>query len=108
MKIEIFVPTGMKHNAYLRLVQDDIEDAIKEYNTNRETFHKQQTILRDETNSTDQLGERAPRFMCFNDVSLCAMCWTTFGTFGSSKNHCFACGSIVCSKCIYSLPLKYK
>ena len=89
-------------------MQDDIEDAIKEYNKNRETFHKQQTALREES-QIEQLGERAPRLMCSNDVSMCATCWKTFGSFGSSKNHCYACGAIVCNNCSnHSHQLKYK
>jgi len=89
----------------LRLVQDDIEDAIKEYNKNRETFG----FNRESHMALEQLGERAPRFMCSNDVSMCATCWKTFGSFGSSKNHCYACGAIVCNNCSnHSHQLKYK
>ena len=94
-------------------MQDDIEDAIKEYNKNRETFHKQQTGIRENDShrqlALEQLGERAPRLMCSNDVSMCATCWKTFGSFGSSKNHCYACGAIVCNNCSnHSHQLKYK
>ena len=90
---------------FSRLVQDDIEDAIKEYNKNRETFG----FNRESHMALEQLGERAPRFMCSNDVSMCATCWKTFGSFGSSKNHCYACGAIVCNNCSnHSHQLKYK
>jgi hypothetical protein len=33
------------------------------------------------------------------ELTICMICKTTFGMFGSAKYHCHACGNLVCQQC---------
>ena len=63
----------------LSTIQENIEKAIKHYETNRETFNRVMPVIR--RPEFERLGERAPRLMCLADVSMCATCWKGFGAF---------------------------
>jgi hypothetical protein len=97
----------------LRNVMEEISVAIDQYNKNRETFKNTTSRIQLKSSpvssrNLNELGERAPRLLCQNDVSMCSYCWKAFSSF-SSKHHCMACGNIICSNCASNtLSLKYR
>ncbi|CAK6984531.1 FYVE%2C RhoGEF and PH domain-containing protein 4-like [Scomber scombrus] len=75
-----------------------IQEAIDVFQKKNETFKLASKELNVEE-PTDELGQRAPRWIRDNQVTMCMKCQEPFNALTRRRHHCRACGCVVCWKC---------
>ncbi|KAM6984774.1 FYVE, RhoGEF and PH domain-containing protein 4 [Aplochiton taeniatus] len=84
-----------------------IQEAIDVFRQNNETFKLANKSV-DVDELTEYLGWQAPCWIRDNEVTMCMKCQEPFNPLTRRKQHCRACGCVVCSKCSdYKVALRY-
>ncbi|XP_076813799.1 FYVE, RhoGEF and PH domain-containing protein 2-like [Clavelina lepadiformis] len=103
--IEFGTRTSDEQNEWIREVEEAVQECERKKNSFKTTSSTTDSRSLSPSASSSftlqdkELGKRCPRWLKYSKVSSCMVCSKHFVKLIRTKNHCRACGKIICADC---------